>query len=213
MKRCPECDSLFSDTEQFCELDGTPLVGVDEAPNPLPVDQTGGAPRIGSNRALLPIGVVTGVLLGVLLSLLYFAMSRQPAQDNSNTASSSSSTRQQESLQPQQAAPQTAAAPSVEPSVEPSPSPSTETPSPQNPTHLELSSSDPTAGGAKRPSNPVVITLNTGATIEADEAWQTGEGIWYRKHGVVSLLDPKNVKAVEKVPAEPQPSATRSPSP
>jgi hypothetical protein len=208
LKRCPDCDSLFPDTEQFCELDGTPLVGVDVAP----VDRTVGAPRVDSNRALLPIGVVTGVLLGVLLSLIYFAMSRQPAQENSNSTSSSSSARQQEFLQPQQPASHAAATPSVEASVEPSPSP-TEAPSPQSPTHFELSSSDPTAGGARRPSNPVVITLNTGATIEADEAWQTGEGIWYRKHGVVSLLDPKNVKAVEKATAEPQPSATKSPSP
>lgn len=207
MKRCPDCDSLFPDAEQFCELDGTPLVGVNDAPNP------GRAPRVDSNRALLPIGVVTGVLLGVLLSLIYFAMSRQPAQENSNTTSSSSSARQQEFLQPQQPARQAAASPSLEPSVEPSPSPSTETPSPQISTHVELSNSDPTAGGARRPSNPVVITLNTGATIEADEAWQTGEGIWYRKHGVVSLLDPKNVKAVDKATAEPQPSATKSPSP
>ena len=205
MKRCPDCDSLFPDGEQFCELDGTPLVGVD-APKP------GGAPRVDSNRALLPIGVVAGVLLGVLLSLIYFAMAHQPAQENSNTTGSSSSARQQEFLQPQQPAPHAVATPSVEPSVEPSPSPSIETPSPQSP-HLELSSSDPTAGGARRPSNPVVITLNTGATIEADEAWQTGEGIWYRKHGVVSLLDPKTVKAVEKATAEPQPSATKSPSP
>ena len=206
MKRCPDCDSLFPDTEQFCELDGTPLVGVDDAPSP------GGVSRVDSNRALLPIGVVTGVLLGVLLSLIYFAMSRQPAQENSNTTGSSSSARQQEFLQPQQPAPHAVATPSPEPSVEPSPSPSTETPSPQSPMHVELSNSDPTAGGARRPSNPVVITLNTGATIEADEAWQTGEGIWYRKHGVVSLLDPKNVKTIEK-PAEPQPSATKSPSP
>jgi len=209
LKRCPECDSHFPDAEQFCELDGTPLVGVEDTPKPLPVE----APRADSSRALLPIGVVTGVLLGVLLSLIYFAMSRQPAQENSNTTSSSSSARQQEFLQPQRPAPLATASASLEPSVEPSPSP-TETPSPQNgSTHFELSSSDPTAGGARRPSNPVVITLNTGATIEADEAWQTGEGIWYRKHGVVSLLDPKNVKAVEKVTAEPQPSATKSPSP
>ena len=215
MKRSPDCDSVFPDAEQFCELDGTPLVSVDDAPEPLPVAETRGAPHPESSRALLPIGVVVGVLLGVLLSLVYFAILRQPAQENSNTTSSSSSARQQEFLQPQQPAPPAAASPSIEPSVEPSPSP-TETPSPQNSsTHVELSSSDPisTASGA-RGRNPVVITLNTGTTIEADEAWQTGEGIWYRKHGVVALLDPKNVKTIEKVPpAEPQPSASRSPSP
>ena len=210
MKRCPDCDSVFPDAEQFCELDGTPLVSVDETPEPLPA-----APPVESNRALLPIGVVAGVLLGVLLSLVYFAILRQPAQENSNTTSSVTSARQQEFLQPQQPAPPAVASPSVEPSVEPSPSP-TETPTPQNSaTHVELSSSDPisTASGAKG-RNPVVITLNTGTTIEADEAWQTGEGIWYRKHGVVALLDPKNVKTIEKAPpAEPQPSASRNPSP
>jgi cytoskeletal protein RodZ len=209
LKRCPDCDSVFPDAEQFCELDGTPLVSVDDAPEPLPA-----APSAESSRALLPIGVVAGVLLGVLLSLVYFAILRQPAQENSNTTNSNSTAQQQQFLQPQQPAPRATASPSVEPSVEPSPSP-TETPSPQNSaTHVELSSSDPisTASGAKG-RNPVVITLNTGTTIEADEAWQTGEGIWYRKHGVVALLDPKNVKAVEKATAEPQPSATKSPSP
>ena len=210
MKRCPDCDSVFPDAEQFCELDGTPLVSVDDAREPLPA-----APPAESSRALLPIGVVAGVLLGVLLSLVYFAILRQPAQENSNTTNSNSTAQQQQFLQPQQPAPRATASPSVEPSVEPSPSP-TETPSPQNSaTHVELSSSDPisTASGAKG-RNPVVITLNTGTMIEADEAWQTGEGIWYRKHGVVALLDPKNVKTIEKVPpAEPQPSATKSPSP
>lgn len=203
MKRCPECNSFFPDAEHFCELDGAVLVSV-------------GNPHSKSSRTLLPIGVLAGVLLGILLSLVYFAMSRQPAQENSNTISSSSSARQQEFLQPQPPAPLTTASPSPEPSIEPSPSPSIETPSPQNTPHVELSRSSPisTASGANGRSNPVVITLASGTTIEADDAWQTGEGIWYRKHGVVSLLDPKNVKTIQKVsPAEPQPSASGAPSP
>ena len=208
MKRCPECDSFFPDAEHFCEVDGTELVSVDNAPNPMPL--------LKSSRTLLPIGVLTGILLGILLSLVYFAMSRQSAEENSNTTSSNSSAQQQEFLQPQQPLPPATASPSPEPSVEPSASPSIETPSPQNSPHVELSSSNPisTAPGASGRSNPVVITLDTGATIEADDAWQTGEGIWYRKHGVVSLLDPKNVKTIQKVsPAQPQPSASGSPSP
>lgn len=207
MKRCPECNSFFPDVEHYCELDGAVLVSAGEAPNP----------PVKSSRTLLPIGVLAGVLLGVLLSLVYFAMSRQPAEENSNTTSANSSARQQEFLQPQQPAPVTTASSSPEPSVEPSPSPSVETPSPQNsvaPVELSPSSPISTASGANGKSNPVVITLDSGATIEADDAWQTGEGIWYRKHGVVSLLDPKNVKTIKKVsPAEPQPSASASPSP
>ena len=201
MKRCPECNSFFPDAEHFCELDGTELVSA------------GDVPHVKSSRTLLPIGVLAGILLGILLSLVYFAMSRQPAEENSNTTSSSSTARQQEFLQRQQPAPLATASPSIEPSVEPSTSPSIETPSPAQ---IELSSSNPisTASDPKGRSNPVVITLNSGVTIEADDAWQTGEGIWYRKHGVVSLLDPKNVKTIQKVPpAEPQPSASASPSP
>lgn len=209
MKRCPECNSYFPDAEQFCELDGTPLVNVEDAPNPLPVAVS--QPR--SNLALLPIGVLMGVLLGVLLVVVYFAMSRPAALETSNTNSSNSSAQQQV-INARQPAPPADDSPSPEPSVEPSPSPSIETPSPQStPAQAELSSSDPisTAPGAKS-SGPVVIRLNSGATIEADEAWQTGEGIWYRKHSVVSLLDPKNVKGIEKVaPAATQPTSSPSP--
>ena len=208
MKRCPECNSYFPDAEQFCELDGTPLVNAEDAPNPLPA----AVPQPKSNLTLLPIGVLIGVLLGVLLVVVYFAMSRQTAPETSNTNSSSSSAQQQ-IINPRQPAPPADASPSLEPSVEPSPSPS-ETPSPQSsPAQTELSSSNPisTAPGAKS-SGPVVIRLNSGATIEADEAWQTGEGIWYRKHSVVSLLDAKNVKGIEKVaPAAAQPTSSPSP--
>lgn len=206
MKRCPECNSFFPDAEHYCELDGAVLVSAGDVPNP----------HSKSSRMLVPIGVLAGVLLGVLLSLLYFAMSRQPAGENSNTTSSSSGAQQQVLVQPQQPVPVTTASSSPEPSVEPSPSPSIETPSPQNSaTHVELSPTSPisTASGANGKSNPVVITLDSGVTIEADDAWQTGEGIWYRKHGVVSLLDPKNVKTIKKVSPEPQPSPSASPSP
>jgi cytoskeletal protein RodZ len=152
--------------------------------------------------------VFVGILLGVLLSLVYFAMSRQTAQENSNSTSSNSSAQQQEFLQPRQPAPPVTASPSLEPSVEPSASPSIEAPSPR----VELSSSKPISTAPTGSNDPVVIKLVSGGTIEADEAWQTGEGIWYRKHTVVSLLDPKNVKAIEKVlPATPQPSVSTSP--
>jgi cytoskeletal protein RodZ len=212
LKRCPECNSFFDDAEQFCELDGTTLVTVDDAHNPVSIDRTGAVPHRESSQSLLLIVGLAGILLGVLLFLVYFAMSRQTDQEISNTLSSSSSARQQESLQPLQPRVVTAS-PSSEPSVEPSPSPSIETPSPQNsPAQVELSNSDP-AAGTKGGSDPVVIRLHNGLTIEADAAWQTADGIWYRKGGVVSLLDPKSIKAIEKVPpAAPQPSAS-TPSP
>jgi hypothetical protein len=215
LKRCPQCNSFFPDAEHFCELDGTPLVTVDDAPNPVSIDRRGVVPHPNSNRSLLPIGALLGLLLGCLLFLVYFAMSRQTMQENSNisSSSSSSSAQQQEAVHPLQPAPRATANPSVEPSVEPSASPS-ESPSPQNsPAEVELSSSS-ISTAPKGTSDPVIIKLDSGVTIEADEAWKTAEGIWYRKHGVVSLLDPKNVIAIKKVsPAAPQPSAATTPSP
>lgn len=198
MRHCPECDSFFPDTEQFCEADGTPL------------EKTVVVPQPKSNAWLLPIGALIGILLAVLVFLVYFAMSRQTAPENSNTISSTSSAQQQV-VNPRQPAPLTTDNASPEPSEEPSASPSVE-PSPQSsPTQVELSGSDPISTAGGKGSGPVVIRLQSGATIEADEAWQTGEGIWYRKHSIVSLLDPKNVKAIEKVSPAAQPSASPSP--
>ena len=184
------------------------LVTAVDAPSPLP------PPRPKSSGTLLPMAVVVGILLGVLLSLVYFAMSRQTTPDNSNTTSSSSSAQQQVVPKPLQPTRPATASPSVEASVEPSASPSGETPSPQSSPARVLSSSDPISTAQSPNGIPVVIRLDNGVTIEADEAWQTGEGIWYRKHGIVSLLDPRSVKAIDKVsPAAPQPSASTSPSP
>lgn len=58
----------------------------------------------------------------------------------------------------------------------------------------------------------MIIRLVSGAKIEAEEVWQTGEGVWYRKGTVISLLDPKNVKSIDKVPAA-LPTVAPAPSP
>lgn len=216
MKRCPECNSTFPDAAQFCELDGTVLATSEDVPNPILNHRTAVAPNSQSNAKLLIVGVLIGVILGVLV-LGYFALTLRTSQENSNTSSSISSAPQPASV-PLQPAPREAGNATPDPSVEPSPSPSVEpSPSPQTGgTQVELSNSSPisTAPSAHGSGDRFVIKLDSGVTIEADDAWQTGEGIWYRKQGVVSLLDPKNVKAIQKVsPPAPQPSAAASPSP
>jgi hypothetical protein len=54
-----------------------------------------------------------------------------------------------------------------------------------------------------------VIRLKNGSVIDADEAWEGKEGIWYRRRGVVALLDPAQVNSVER----PTPTPSPSPSP
>jgi len=204
MKRCPQCKSLFPDAENFCELDGTPLVS---EPEP--------APLINQNRSntntILIVGALLGVVLGLLPVLVYVAWKSGRDDQNANQASANSNfTQPQLPAQLSRPAPPV---PTPSPSEEPSPSPSPEpSPSPQStPPPIELSSSPvSTAAGAKDKSGPVIIRLQSGHTIEAEEAWQTAEGIWYRRSGVVALLDPKDVKSVERQKA-PSPQPTASP--
>jgi len=209
MKVCLKCNSQFPDTERFCELDGNPLVsGEDLAAIG---DRRGVAPRPKtSNRALIAVAL-GGLVLGALLFLAYLAMTRRT--DNSNESTPTSPVAQQQiPSRPMPPIPEASVSPSAEPSASPSMEPS---PSPQaSATPIQLSSNPISTANARGQSGPVIIRLNTGVTIEADEAWQTGEGIWYRKSSVLTLLDPKDVKAIEKVPPpSPQPTAATSPSP
>ncbi len=55
--------------------------------------------------------------------------------------------------------------------------------------------------------------LTNGTSVEADEAWETSEGIWYRRRGVVTLLKRDQVKAIEKPSPAPAASVTPAPSP
>jgi hypothetical protein len=51
---------------------------------------------------------------------------------------------------------------------------------------------------------PVIIRLNNGASIKADEAWEKKEGVWYRQAGMVTFLKRSRVKSIER------PASTRS---
>jgi|SRR5688572_16403701 len=209
MKVCVKCNSKFPDTEQFCELDGTPLVSAEDLS--AIGDKRGVAPRPAvSNRVLVAVAL-GGIIIGALLFLTYLALTRRGETTN-ETNSNSSVAQQQIPSRPIQPAPES----TQSPTPEASPSPSEEvSPSPQaSASPIQLSSNPISTARASGQSGPVIIRLNTGVTIEADEAWQTGEGIWYRKSSILTLLDPKDVKVIEKVPPPPQPTAsTASPSP
>ena len=222
MKRCPECDSVFPDTEKFCELDGAQLVDADDEGNDVTeqeifnlstreVDQQARRPE--SSQKTVAIVAVAGVAIGLVLFLVYYAMTRQPTTENSNQSSLSSSIVPPPGpLLPSHRSSVASSSPSVEPSPSPSaiPSPSTN-PSPER---VELSSNPiSTAADGKTRTGPVTIRLTDGSSIEADEAWQTGEGIWYRRRGIVTLLNPNQVKTIEKpAPATPLPSASQTPA-
>jgi len=194
MKRCPECNSLFPDTEKFCELDGTALI--ETADNRDFIELPPGR----SKQTPLFIVATVGVVIGVLLALMYLVLTRDKAPKPIASSTSTPAIAPQ-TLPPRPSSRQADSVPS--PTIEPSPSPSPSAePSPSvqpSPEQVKLSIS-PISTARGQNAGPLTIKLNTGVTIEADEAWQTSEGIWYRKGGMVALLDPKDIKAVEKKP-------------
>jgi hypothetical protein len=194
MKRCPECNSLFPGTEKFCELDGTALI--ETADNREFIE----LPPSRSKQTPLFIVATVGVVIGVLLALMYLVLTRDKA-PKPIASSTSTPALAPQTLPPRPSSRQADSVPS--PTIEPSPSPSPSAePSPSvqpSPDQVKLSIS-PISTARGQNAGPLTIKLNTGVTIEADEAWQTSEGIWYRKGGMVALLDPKDIKAVEKKP-------------
>jgi hypothetical protein len=61
--------------------------------------------------------------------------------------------------------------------------------------------SSPVSAGSGNARAPVVIRLNNGAVIKADEAWQKREGIWYRQGSVVTLIKRDRARTIEPVAA------------
>lgn len=235
MKRCPECDSSFPDTEQFCELDGTPLVAGYSDDNPdllvLRADrdpQTGSPTGVMRARGyqvsrdgplrqdwkILTIMAVAGVALSMVLFVVYQRMTRElPGQGSNEPQSNGAVMQQQIPLLPLRPSPSVSASPSPEPSPSPSvmPSPAVQAESER----VALSSSPVSTGGdEKTRRGPITIQLTNGTTVEADEVWETGEGIWYRRRGVVTLLERDQVKAIQKPsPAASSPAVTPTLSP
>ena len=226
MKRCPECNSVFP-AGHFCDIDGSPLVDarldsaaalidrteqrVDKVSPTAAREAAGQAVESWKPAAIVAIAAVA-ISLGIFL--VYYAMTRRDSHERSSESSSNSSAMQQVGpLLPSRPSLLSGASPTPEPSASPSATPSA---SPRaDAARVELSSSPISTGGdGKDKRGPVIIRLTDGASIEAETAWETNEGIWYRRSGIVTLLNPKQVKAIEQVTSatpEPSPLATSTP--
>lgn len=201
MKHCPKCGSNFPDTDQFCEQDGTTLV----ANNP-----------DTSRKALIVLAVVVAAMaIGVALFVAYQRLRNQTVAESPSQSSSNQPFAQQVVSPPPPLLPSPTASVTPSPSPSPSPTPTPKpTPSVQAETsRVELSKSPVSTSVEASKRGPVTIRLTDGTTIKADEVWETGEGIWYRRRGVVTLLKRDQIKAIEIPKATPSPSPTSSPTP
>jgi hypothetical protein len=188
MKRCPQCSFLYLDTDEVCDLDGTPLIQVNDADVEAATASIPAIPeqrkKSGSRKGLI-LTAVGGLLLGLLIVVGYFAVARKRAP-------------QVPVVQP---VAQAVVTPSpYEPVKVESPSPaehSSPSPSPRV-TRAGVSDNPVSTTATEKTAGPVVIRLANGGRIEADEAWRTKEGVWYRRSGVVTLLNASRVRSIER---------------
>jgi hypothetical protein len=195
MKRCPQCSFLYLDTDEVCDLDGTPLIQVNDAevegstaPIAAPPPQS---EKAGSQKGLI-FTAVGGLLIGVVIVFGYMGLARRRAP-------------QEQPTQPVAQVALPSPSPSLKletttPTPEPSPSPSersSPSPSPRT-TRASVNNNPVSTTANEKTTGPVMIRLNNGSRIEADEAWRTKEGVWYRRSGVVTLLNSGRVKSIEQ---------------
>ena len=62
--------------------------------------------------------------------------------------------------------------------------------------HSRSSPGPISTGTAASSSKSQVIVLTTGNKVEADQVWRTKDGVWYRKNGIVTLLQKSRVRAI-----------------
>ena len=231
MKLCPQCDFIYEDDQRFCDMDGKELVH-DPAPvitetavstRNLPV------PLARRRWRSFAVAAVVVVVLATLVSAVYVARTRQTrsrlASQFTKRAIDRSATRSTPDLGQPSPADTSLSEPSREKLPEPASSPAAATTPASSPAtsqsapsrtalaHTRLTASPVSAGAPGGNSRgPVIVRLNNGAAIKADESWEKKEGIWYRQAGVVTFLSRSRVRTIERpaTPTAPLKSATNS---
>ena len=165
--------------------------------------------RLRQNWMMLALLIVAGVAIALVV-FVYQPFTREAPSSNANELIANGAlTQQPVPLLPSRPSPSPSESPSPEPSPSPSPSPTAQLES--LPTGLS-SGMVSTGGDDKTGHGPITIQLTNGTNIEADDVWQTADGIWYRRRGVATLLARKDVKAIER-PNDKNSSPPVSPTP
>src|ERR1700752_240857 len=57
---------------------------------------------------------------------------------------------------------------------------------------------DSSATQSTEKEEPVRLRLTDGSSFDVDDAWETSQGIWYRKNGLSHLAPREGVKSIER---------------
>ena len=206
MKRCPQCLEAYDSDENFCELDGQELLAdptfhAVEATSP-----PSSRPRNTAERSLMVmLGVTGGVLISAALFFVYSVVqdgSPEPSQLTTQVLPATPVSRSAPALSTsEQPVPRATASPLVENELS-QPEPESQTPGEEKeaPVPTKMNQGPISTGTRTEESNlRTIIQLNDGSSIDVDAAWKEGQGIWYRRGGLVSFIDSKDVKSISTI--------------
>jgi hypothetical protein len=178
-----------------------------------------------AGRRLRNVALVTavGLVLAALVIVIYLARMHQLRSGRAPESSESSTDRSAGEIPPQSTSGDTSGQPSAS-DLASTHTPAADTPLPEQSheqsnelssletdqsstakeslAHTRLTPGPVSAGAPSGYSRgPVIVRLNNGAAIRADEAWEKREGIWYRQGGVVTFLKRSQVRTIERFPS------------
>ena len=229
MKKCPECDETFDDRQNFCDVDGSPLMdeitvlqtALQNAAPKVTESEFGEGPSQRFSWSAALVGVLIGIVLCLIGIIFKFAVSpeqndfgrqrpRPISQQSSRPVFSQvASTQKPESASPPEAE-TTPSEESDELVSEPSPA--------ANPSSVETVASTlnngPVSTGTRREGEhaQTLIKLKDGSSVAADAAWEDSQGVWYRRGGLVSFVDRDQVALITDV-AQPTASSGSNKAP
>jgi hypothetical protein len=186
MKQCPKCQFIYTDSDTICDLDGTSLVEVNERDLTL----TPIAPR-SYLRVVRIVAAVVAIIAGLAVVLIYYGI-RQRRQNSAQLPTTVSPA----------VSPTPTGLPQSTPAISTSPElAETPTQSPAAPAAITKNpvSKNPVSTSGNEVRGRAVLILQNGSRIEADEVWRTRQGIWYRRNGLVTLIQPSRVKSIQKL--------------
>ena len=212
MKRCPQCEFVYEDDTNACEMDGSSLIHCSQILPPL--ENVIGAPAaVGPRqswhwsqwRTIAFPTLAAAILLAVLFVTYYVVAQRSPNGQPMRSRTDAIA------MAPTAAGDIPSAPTSAETSSTSQP-PGTDEVTPPSPTDKSLVparlNAGPVSAAGGTGHGPVIIRFANGRSIKADEAWERKEGIWYRQGGVVTFLK----RGAARIITLPPPAARSAPA-
>lgn len=222
MKRCPRCYETYDGPEKFCELDGQLLLADPAFSMASAVGSAGYSEKSlakaevsksDQQREVWFVGTA-GAVLGIVVCvggyLAYGLWNDDSGFKDPSAPAFSVQTRDPiPASRPQAPRPELVMAPEESASLEPeaSPEPSSVPTEEINAVAARLNQGPVSTGQRRKDSDEkvqTVIQMNDGTSVEVEAAWEEGQGIWYRRGGLVSFVEREKVKSIsESVPRLP----------